>query len=235
MFFVKKMIMALLGRGFFYPVSVSAVENIGEDFCVVEMHGEALKKVSWNPGEKMKIRIGKRRERSYTPLLVDRDEGKAKFVIYLHHKGPGSNWASNLKIGDACYLSESRKSLSFTPSEEGCIFFGDETTIGVAYALKSAQKNTGSFTFVFEVSSLSSAQQVLERLNMKNSKLVLKNKENSHLVDVQKILSQEISKGINPQLVLMGNSQSMIKIRNGLISLGFPTSQCKMKSYWSSR
>ncbi len=235
MFFLKKMVMNLLGRVFFYPVCISAVENVGGDFCVVEMQGDALKKVHWNPGEKMKIRVGKGKERSYTPLFVDRDKGKTKFVIHLHRKGPGSNWASNLKIGDTSHLSESRKSLTFIPSDKGYIFFGDETTIGAAYALKFSQKNTDSFTFVFEVSSLSSAEQVLAHLNMNRAKLVLKNKENTHLADVEKILSEEMRKGINPQLILMGNTQSIIKIRNALISLGCPSSQCKMKSYWSSR
>lgn len=214
----------------FYPVIATDVQDISIQFKMVELQGEWLKTAAWNPGEKMKVQLGNL-ARSYTPMFVDKESGKVQFLIHLHGNGPGSAWASHLKKGDAAYLSEARKSLSFPPKTSEVIFFGDETTFGIAHVVKTYCEGA---RFLFETSSVEGGQKVLSHRCITDGVLFEKEQGAAHLTKVTKQILEIGKTYKDPKVILMGNEQSIAKVKKMLGEEGFPLGNCTTKSHWSA-
>lgn len=231
LFLLKKALYSLLGKEFLFSTRVIQIQNIENQFCILTLQGEAIKKIRWHAGDKMKIRIGRGKERSYTPFDVDSKTGALKFVAFLHGKGEGSSFFSSLQKEDLCYLSQPRSSLPSIPEGKEIFFFGDETTFGVAAAIQKA-RNIPSSNCIFEVSSLSAARKLLSEIDLKDACLI--EKKEGHLQEVGMLLLKKYQNVANPHLVLMGRAQSLVSVREFCKKEGDLPS-CTLKSYWSVR
>jgi NADPH-dependent ferric siderophore reductase len=116
--FVTKAVERLL----FKSVVVSEVRNIGPRFRLVHLEGKGFEGVKWVPGQTAQFHLGNLMARAYTPMDLDSKNGSARFLFYLHGGGPGSTWASSLKIGDGCLVMRPKDSLDFASFDGPAIF-----------------------------------------------------------------------------------------------------------------
>jgi len=150
---------------FFRSAIVAESKALAGHFREVTLTGEGLKSVSWIPGQKVQFHLGNLVARTYTPMAWDAAAGMARFLFFLHGNGPGAEWTARLKPGDACQLLGPRDSLGFTGIKTPALFFGDETSIAAAQALRSTQGNEET-RFFLEVSSLVESEEVLRCLDL---------------------------------------------------------------------
>ena len=73
--------------------TVTANEQIGENYRRLTFEGQALTGVDWVPGQKVQIAMGEGFvTRTYTPVEWEAKAGRAAIVGYAHGGGPGSAW-----------------------------------------------------------------------------------------------------------------------------------------------
>ena len=91
---------------------VEAVERIGGQFQLIDILAKACRGANWQPGMKIKIDVGDEQTRSYTPIAIDAESGRVRFLAYIHGDSPGSQWALGLATGDKAHTSGPSSSLS---------------------------------------------------------------------------------------------------------------------------
>nr|BBH93209.1 hypothetical protein KTA_14080 [Thermogemmatispora argillosa] len=132
-------------------LSVSSVEVLTPRLRLVRLEGEALQRRSWVPGQEVKIRVGERDYRHYTPLSYRQEPGEMEIIFYLNQRGPGSRWVEQLRVGQPVPLAGPANGAPFIPLRLPALFFGDETALGLGLALQAAQSQAGAFHAVIEV------------------------------------------------------------------------------------
>jgi len=164
---------ALLGL-FMKRATVAAIEDVSDRFRLVTLQGAALKGASWAPGHKIHVAMGSGFvARTYTPMDWDAAAGSTRMLGYAHGGGPGSTWLCGLRVGDECDVFGPRSSLDSGRATSPLTVFGDETSIGLAYALASTNR-LYAMSCCFEVNDIISASQVLSRLGLEGATLVAK-------------------------------------------------------------
>ena len=221
-----------LEKIFFRAAVVTHVKDLSGHFRLVELAGESLRGESWIPGQKMQFHLGNMMTRTYTPTEWNPVDGTAQFLIFVHGNGPGSEWASSLKKGTPCQFIGPRNSLDLTEIHGLVLFFGDETSIGVANAYahhNQVQQND----FVFEVSSLVETNEVLRCHGLTDAKLVQRPPGDAHLMEVEQVLSSIASRLGLPQWIFTGKAQSIQTLRKCLRVRRILFSRMKVKAYWA--
>ncbi len=219
------------------PATVVDIHQPAERFRLITLEGEALKKVQWRPGQKIQMRLGGFTARTYTPILWDATEGVTQILTYLHYQmvatTPGTLWAHGVGIGDRCSLSAPRESLNLSALPRPTVFFGDETSIGLARALKATARGFDDMTFVLEVTSPSEVRKVLDALNMPNISLVARTRDDAHLSRVEEILQQSLESSATTQFVMSGKARSIQRLTQFLRARNVPASQLNSRAYWT--
>jgi ferric-chelate reductase (NADPH) len=217
----------------FHPVSVSAVERVGESFYLVSMQGEGLHGVTWIPGQTIQFMVGSLTKRAYTPMDVDAKAGSARFLLYRHGQGPGSAWAASLQEGDVCQLMRPKNSIDFTKEQGPAVFFGDETSFAAAQVLQQCQQERASGRLVFEVVSLTDARAVVSTLKLEQVTLLQKTNDGSHLEQAAQELNRFASVHNTPTWFFTGCAPSIQVVRKLLKADGVSLSRGAVKPYWS--
>ena len=115
--------------------SVSEVETLSPKVKRIRISGQAIKQISWQRGDKIKILAGPKL-RSYTPARVNNSEGWMDLIFFIHGNGKASDWAETAEVGaEAFFLGPVRSMPSIAEDPDWVIFLGDETTIGLAVSL----------------------------------------------------------------------------------------------------
>jgi NADPH-dependent ferric siderophore reductase len=66
------------------------------------MARQALRDVSWTPGDKIQILLSTLDVRTYTPSAWDARAGIAEIIAFEHGDSPGAVWSRRVAVGDAC-------------------------------------------------------------------------------------------------------------------------------------
>ena len=133
------------------PASIAGIEVLSPRFRSIALEGDALKGLAWNVGQKIQVAMGSGLSaRTYTPMSWDAENGRTTLLAFAHGSGPGSRWASSLQEGDMCRFFGPRRSLDLSPGETPTVLFGDETSFGLASALRESRPAGGTI-YVFEV------------------------------------------------------------------------------------
>src|SRR5271154_3001383 len=151
---IARSVMQMVERAIFLSAIVCEAVDLSDHFRLIEVSGGSLKHRSWVPGQKVQFHLGNFITRTYTPTAWDAATGVTRFLLFRHGHGPGSSWAASLKKGDACHLFGPRDSLNFVELHGPVIFFGDETSVGAAEALRSLRAESPQHRYIFEVSSI---------------------------------------------------------------------------------
>ncbi len=222
-----------LQKLFTRPSHVDSMEELNPKFRLITLNGDALKKATWTPGDKVQIQLGGWVQRTYTPLEWISEEGHARILVYLHADGPGTRWARSLRIGDACTLFGPRRSIDLTQLRRPAVFFGDETTFGLARALRSTTKQTDGIEFLFEVSTPRESLQALEYLGLANAHHCVRTDDEAHLPQLETRMLALLNSHRPAQFVLAGRSTAIQRLRQVLRQQGCYASQFHTRAYWA--
>ncbi|QIG79376.1 siderophore-interacting protein [Stakelama tenebrarum] len=165
---------------------VTACEDPGGGFRLVTLEGAALRRVAWTAGQKAQIAMGSAFvARTYTPIEWNVEAGRTRILGYAHGDGPGSDWLLSLAPGDECDLFGPRASLNVSGVAGPLSVFGDETSMGLAYALIH-QHAEWPVECQFEANDITACEQVVTRLGLSTATLVARRRDDAHLRDMAK-------------------------------------------------
>lgn len=206
------------------------VERTSPNIVRVVVEGEPIKSAIWNPGDKVKVDVGGGELRSYTPSRVDLQAGTFEFFAVLYGQGAGAAFANRVQPGDLIRYFGPKGSLKFPEQKpQWAVFFGDESTIGVAKSCLSAlapEVNTLGALEIDDddmggVSSLGLPLELLPRSGERGQVLV------DHLATLD--LPRD-----KPGVVwLSGEATSVLALRQAILDRGITKDQLSLKAYWS--
>lgn len=210
---------------------VVAAESVAEGFRLITLESPEFRGFQWVPGQKVQIAMGSAFvARTFTPIEWDATAGRTRILGYAHGSGPGSDWVRGTKPGDECDIFGPRASLDISHATGPRVVLGDETSIGLAYAL--SHHSTGSpLRCLLEVNTVANAREVLTPLDPGGVELFERTENNAHLADIERLLPALVATGAI--FVLTGNASSIQRLRRTLKNLGVPASGLMTKPYWA--
>ncbi len=210
---------------------VAAVETLAPQFRLLHLEGDALRDVAWTTGQKVQVSIGSGLgARTYTPMSWNAGAGSTRLLAFTHGDGPGSRWASGLRAGEGCQFFGPRRSLDLSGLDTLVVLFGDETSFGLAVALRQGALAAGA-TEVFEVSDVAAARPVLEAVGLGKATLIERIADDAHLGDVEAELLRYAARGAH--FVLTGKASSIQRVGRALKAAGVVGSRVRAKAYWA--
>ena len=224
-------VMRTLLRWLMRPARVAAVETLSPPFRLVHLEGEALRNVAWTVGQKVQLSMGSGLSaRTYTPMSWDADSGRTRMLTFAHGDGPGSRWASGLREGDTCQFFGPRRSLDLSGLESPVMLFGDETSFGLAAALRDCPQADGAI-HLFEASDVAESRPVLEAIGLGEATLIKRTADDAHLAAAEAEVLRLAASGAH--FVLTGKASSIQRISRALKAVGVVSSRVKTKAYWA--
>jgi NADPH-dependent ferric siderophore reductase len=198
---------------------------------LITLESASFKGRNWTAGQKVQIATGSGfATRTYTPIDWNAAAGITRLLGYAHGKGPGSDWCSNIRPGDRCDVLGPNVSLDLDGVSGPIVLVGDETSIGLAYAL---QQTRAEVKIILEVNALENVKALARTLHMRDIRLVLKSADGAHLYEMARELTTSVAD--NPTFVLTGNAQTIQHVRHSLKNLNVPSSRQLSKAYWAER
>lgn len=206
---------------------ITEVEYYAPQLKRVRYQGEALKTVQWKAAQEVEFRVTETEYRHYTPLCWNTEKGYTDVLFYLHGKGPGSHWASALKVADEVLLIGPGGKFTINAAQEHAIMMGDETTLSAFKSMQDLLIHPG--TCVLECAAhtlgwpekIGLAAIVLESIAAHPGK-VLEQWLHNHL-------QQDKTNSI---YFLSGNADTIKKLRRLLLAAGITGSRVRSKPYW---
>lgn len=210
---------------------VVEAEPVAEGFRLMTLESPEFKGLQWAPGHKLQIAMGSVFvARTFTPIEWDAAAGRTRILGYAHGNGPGSAWVCNTKPGDECDVFGPRASLDVSRAASMRVVLGDETSIGLAYAL-SRHAPTSPLRCLLEVNAFANTRDVLTRLDVDGVELFERTEDNAHIEDLERPLSALAATGAT--FFLTGNASSIQRLRRTLKATGVPASRLMSKAYWA--
>lgn len=223
---VKKILVKVLGPFILAKSKVVSNEQLSPHFQLITLQGKSLKK-EWIPGQKIQVQLKGDEMRSYTPCEWDTEAGIMKTLIYMHGKGPGARWARDAKAHSKVVVLGPKKSLSLSEDTKEVVFFGDETTFGLAHAIKKNYEGI-KFHFFMEASETDESSVILKKFDLEDALCVSLNQLDLIAQEITKIYS---SNNLT-RIVLSGKQQSIVALREKLYALNVPSTAIGTKVYW---
>lgn len=212
-------------------VEVVEIKDLTLQLRRVRFYGDALKGCPFRPGQVVEFRVNTQTFRHYTPSSFDSQLGFMELLFYLHGKGPGSTWASQLKVGDHIKILGPGGRFYFQSKAKTHVFLGDETTLGLFSCLQNAAP-IGSIQGMIEV-NLGNAVWV-EHLGLQLS--VNERYQTSRGVHLLGWIQQHAdSLGRDAHFYVAGHAQSTASVRSLLKELGYSRKQVSCQNYWDER
>jgi ferric-chelate reductase (NADPH) len=211
------------------PARVAAVVTLSPHFRLADLEGEALRNVAWMAGQKVQVAMGSGLSaRTYTPMSWDAGSGRTRLLTFAHGDGPGSRWASGLREGDTCQLFGPRRSLDLSGLESPMVLFGDETSFGLAAALRDSPQGAGAI-HVFEASDVAESRPVLEAIGLGQATLIERIADDAHLAAAEAEVLRLAASGAH--YVLTGKASSIQRVSRALKAAGVVSARVKTKAY----
>jgi len=120
--------------------AVSDVHNLSPTLRAVTFKGD-FEHRQFMPGQEVVVRVDERNFRHYT--LSSFEHGLCSVLFYLNGKGPGSNWASTLRLGDEVRFVTGKGKMRYDAHATHHFFFGDETSLGLFQGYKQIADQQG--------------------------------------------------------------------------------------------
>lgn len=196
---LKKMLSQFLVKIFVRKSKIIEKHIIAERFVFLKIR--MPKKIHWIPGDKVQIVVGKKDLRSYTPFALDLDNKTFSTLIYNHGNGPGALWANEIIPNKKTEVFGPRRSFIEKEDDHMYLFFGDETSMGLCYALRLRLQHA-----YFEVNNETASNMALQHLGLTPYTLFKRDKDQQHL----KRMVEQIT-----SLLLQKNHRSFTLILSG--------------------
>ena len=216
---------------FMKHAAVAACETIADRFRLITLEGPALKACAWMPGHKIQIAMGSAFvARTYTPIEWDAVAGRTRILGYAHGDGPGSAWVRGLKSRDECDIFGPRGSLDVSGVAGPLAILGDETSIGLAYALLH-QDQARTVVCRFEVDDIEASRRATAHLGLADAMLFGRTDDSAHLEEMEATLPPLIAVGAT--FVLTGKAGTIQRLRQDLKRQAVPAARIVTKAYWA--
>lgn len=210
---------------------IVATEWLGDHCKLITLEGLALEGVAWTPGQKVQIAMGSAFvARTYTPIEWNASTGRTCILGFEHGDGPGSRWVRGVEPGDECDIFGPRTSLDVRRAPGSIALFGDETSIGLAYAL-AHQNRARSLACFFEIEDVENARQILRQLEMGEAELFPKQIDGAHLEAMDARIPALLAPGTH--FVLTGKATTVQRLRQSLKRYAIPPANITTKAYWA--
>ncbi|MEP9357440.1 siderophore-interacting protein [Sphingomonas sp. KR3-1] len=211
------------------PAAIIANEELSDRFRLITIEGPALAGITWTPGQKLQVSMGSAfQTRTYTPIEWNAVAGRTCILGYAHGEGPGSAWVRGARPGDACDLLGPRGSLDAGRLPGPLAVFGDETAIGLAYALARKERAVASH---FEVDDAESTCRAAEQLGLAHIALYPRSAGDAHLARMEAALPDLVASGAS--FVLAGKAGTVQRLRHALKRDGVSPARVITKAYWA--
>ncbi|MCB9766179.1 MAG: siderophore-interacting protein [Alphaproteobacteria bacterium] len=216
-------------RVFGQAVTVTEVEVLSARLRRLRLSGDAVRRMDWSPGHKIKLHVGGGVMRSYTPARVDLEAGWMDVVFYLHGSGPASDWATAAEVGaSSVFLGPKRSMAGAGEPMAQALFLGDETTLGLAVALLEALPEGVAVTGAIEL-----APEDAPALAALGLPLHAAPRAGGYGAALLRWLeAAPLPEGM---VWLSGEADSVLTLRDALLARGLRRSQLRIKPYWSTR
>lgn len=225
----KGLLLSAIGRLVLRQAHVTAVEPLAPHLRRVELAGDDLRGAAWVAGDKVQVLLPDRDVRTYTPIFWDAAEGRTALVVHDHGDGPGARWARTVAAGATCGFVGPQRSLARTRGRPA-ILFGDETSLGVAHAMRRAGPNA-PLACVLEVGPGDLAP-ALATLELDDAVSVPRQAHDAHLRAVADHIHAAQRAHPHAELILSGRAQSIQTLRGHLRAAG-AAHRGASKAYWS--
>lgn len=211
---------------------VADVERLPGGFSMVSLEGDGLKGVPWTPGQKIQIAMGSAlTTRTYTPLDWDALHGSSRILGFAHGVGPGSAWLESVVPGDICDIFGPRASITPPSHDRPVALFGDETSLGLAYALIRSHGHR-VFEARFEVTEETAVTGILQSLDLGHAWLTARSPHDDHIARWEPDIIAAAGSGAT--FVLTGRAAMIQHIRRTLRQHSVPTDRIVTKAYWAA-
>jgi ferric-chelate reductase (NADPH) len=214
------------------PARVTATTVISENFRLLDFQGEALRNCVWSPGDKIQIKLdGGFITRTYTPIEWNKTQGATQVLAYCHGDGPGSVWARNVPVNDLRQIFGPRGSLDLKSLAHSIVVFGDETSFGLAAALRRKLSMSDGLHFVFEVNRLAESRQTVETVGVTPEELIERAPGDSHLAAIAEAVRRRATDATT--FVLTGKAATIQYLSRVLKGQGVETRRLRNRAYWA--
>jgi len=211
--------------------TIVAAERLSVDLHLITIEGQALRDISWVPGQVIQIAMGSAfRARAYTPLEWNAAAGRLCILGYAHGNGPGSAWVTEVRPGDECDIFGPRRSIDIRPLPGQLVLFGDETSLGLGHAL-SQQDSARALSSCFEVGDLESTRAAVTQLALGDVSLLERAPDGAHVADMEAMIYAHAVAGAS--FVLAGNATTVQRLRQALKRHAVPSARISTKAYWA--
>lgn len=210
-------------------LAVESTTVLTPRFRLVLLRGDSLKGRTFTPGDKVQVLIDGN-FRTYSPFAFDERAGRMSLLVYSHGDAPGAAWGRSVRAGDPVHVFGPRGSIDFPSLTDPVLLVGDETSIGVARALR----DTGArHTAVFEVGSEIEARRAAQAIDLPEVELVSREAGNLHYAALEETVRQALEKHGSSTLVLTGSAPTIQALRAALRARPVPHIAQKNKAYWA--
>jgi len=220
--------------------TVVSVRALSVRLRLVTLRAATFRDAVLVPGDKLQLRVAGLAFRTFTPLRLSGPDDALCVVAYLHGGAtPGAKWLAAAHAGEPCHVRGPRRSLDVGAIHRSTVFFGDETSIGLAAALCGTPLGGLDTHFVFEVDEPDDTRRALGGLaaagpaRLRGAQLVKRMRGDAHLAEVEAVLARHAGADAYRQYVLSGHACSIRRLARTLRRLGVRPSQMLTKAYWS--
>ena len=224
--------------GSFTDVTVTATEYLTDTLKLVSFSSPDIitnTKMIFTPGQKIEFRVSDTDYRHYTPATFNKTKGSLDVLFYLHDKGPGSQWASQLTIGMQLKMIGPGGKMQYRPSADIHIVFGDETSLGIFKSIRdhavAAQQQC--YCFAELLPAHTHWPDLIQLSDLSASTLEPASRAQHAIQQFTALASGLPYRPDQYAFYLTGNARSIQSFRNGLLPMGFKRSQVQTDPYWT--
>jgi NADPH-dependent ferric siderophore reductase len=211
---LPKWVINLFGNSMRPNVKVLETSYINPQIKKIRFQGD-ISKWDFQIGYASVIRISETEFRNYTVAYHDTGNGIFDIIFHIHGNGIGSQYLDHLKENDELFISPPRGKKLYEQNVKQQFFFGDETSLGVAFALfPLLKKNNQQFQFYFELDEENKITP--ELLKLENCKVFPKNNSFRNEKWISELPLFKTDEWSNANFALAGNVKSMQTFRKVL-------------------
>lgn len=210
------------------PIELVQDEKLSANLRLCQFRGD-VGSMNFQPGNGNAIRVSKTDLRNYTVFNYDKEKGEFMVLFYLNNLGVGSKLISSLSSGDVLFMDFPRGKTCYSKAIKNQLFFGDETSLGLACSLHSSYRsNHHQYHFYLELDEEN--KHIPEALGLDNFEVFPKGavERNTAALILPQVEHEHMK---NSRCLLTGNGRSVQLVRSLLKANRF-AGEIYSKGYW---
>ncbi|WP_428329883.1 SIP domain-containing protein [Mucilaginibacter sp.] len=197
----------------------------------IDLHLPFADIAQWTDVPYIKIKVNDFTYRDYTPSCWDAETRTCSLFIDAAHKGPGSEWAQQLKKGDAINYLKIKPTHQAPVGTPAIIALGDESSLGHLLALQQmvlpATRFSGAILMADE-----QHRGLFREYFRSPLQAIARNDIYGHHSLIQWVIEQQYTLD-NTVFYVTGNDTMVIQLRKMLRQQGYASGQIKAQGFWS--